>query len=289
METTMLVGERFFADKLSYLFKNPTYGDIISFNAPPPFYQYSDNVFVNLFQNYVWGPPNWTKRIIGCPGDHVRGVIEDGKPVIYLTKAGSDKEEKLDELYLNKYPIIRVWKEDPAKLREQIDREIEKASAKGGLIDSIVLNRILEQRLEGQMVHKSYDPMVPFDQQSFYRIHEERIFRGPEGQIEELYPGTPTSADNGQKITRNTSYWTGTDEFDVMLGHDEYWGMGDNRLGSKDCRVFGPIKRKLIHGRIIFRIWSVDSDESWWILDLIMHPVDFWSRVRWGRFFQLFS
>ena len=34
METTMLVGERFFADKFTYLFTAPKRGDIISMNEP---------------------------------------------------------------------------------------------------------------------------------------------------------------------------------------------------------------------------------------------------------------
>jgi hypothetical protein len=59
--------------------------------------------------------------------------------------------------------------------------------------------------------------------------------------------------------------------------------MGDNRLGSKDSRFFGPIKRNFIHARIIFLIWSLDSDESWWIIDLLKHPIDFWKRIRLGR------
>jgi hypothetical protein len=33
-------------------------------------------------------------------------------------------------------------------------------------------------------------------------------------------------------------------------------------------------------------LWSIDSDESWWILDLLKNPIDFWKRVRWNRFFQ---
>jgi len=81
----------------------------------------------------------------------------------------------------------------------------------------------------------------------------------------------------------------GCDVFDITLKADQYWLMGDNRRGSHDCRFFGPIERRLIHGKIIFRIWSIDSDESWWIVDLITHPVDFWSRIRWDRFFQVMS
>ena len=75
----MLVGERFFADKATYLFRKPQRGEIISFNDP--LFHYSSSFGMSLFQNYVWGPSNWTKRVIGVPGDIVKGVIEDGKPV----------------------------------------------------------------------------------------------------------------------------------------------------------------------------------------------------------------
>src|SRR5947207_3766285 len=63
METTMLVGERFFADKLSYNFRAPRHGEIIAFNDPE--FIYSQNPLMKLFQRYVWGPSNWTNRGIG--------------------------------------------------------------------------------------------------------------------------------------------------------------------------------------------------------------------------------
>ena len=41
--------------------------------------------------------------VIGVPGDHIKGVIEDGKPVVYVNG------KKLDEqAYINKYPLILV-------------------------------------------------------------------------------------------------------------------------------------------------------------------------------------
>ena len=98
METTMLVGERFFADKLTPWFMPIKRGEVIAFNDPG--FSYSENPIANLWQRYVWGPSNWTKRVIGIPGDHVQGVVEDGKPVIYVNGV------KLDEPYLNKYPLI---------------------------------------------------------------------------------------------------------------------------------------------------------------------------------------
>ena len=79
-------------NKFTVLFRDLKHGEIITFNDP--LYPYSDNYFVNLWQRYVWGPSNWTKRVIGIPGDHIQGKIEDGKPVVYLN--GS----KLDEPYV---------------------------------------------------------------------------------------------------------------------------------------------------------------------------------------------
>ncbi len=279
METTMLVGERFFADKFTYLFRDPRPGEVIAFNEPPAFYDYSENKLMNLYESYVWGPSNWTKRIIGKPGDTVRGVIEDGKPAVYVN------DKKLDEPYLNKYPLIYVWKEDPAVINKKIQQEIQPLLL-GGMRKNDI-DKIKQQLLHNYISTKSYDPNVSFEDQPFYRINPARIDRDQDGSFEMLWPGSIIrSKYNANQMQKKENYWDGSDEFSVTLGSDQYWLMGDNRLGSKDSRVFGPIKRSFIHGRIIFLIWSLDSDESWWIFDLIRHPIDFWKRVRWSRFFR---
>ena len=240
METTMLVGERFFADKFTILFKGVQRGDIITFNDPS--YAYSDNYMMNLFQRYVWGPSNWTKRVIGIPGDHVKGVIEDGHPVIYLNG------ERLSEPYINKYPLLA--------------------------------------RVENDGLHyRSYDPEVAYDEQPFYRTDKQSVFFAKQFlkrcNVEwEKIPGSPAIEQgyNG-------------DIFEVTLKENEYWAEGDNRLGSHDSRFWAvggkPLDGKLIHGKIVFRIWSMDSTESWWIVDLIKHPIDFWKRIRWNRCLQV--
>lgn len=292
METTMLVGERFFADKFSYVFRNPKRNEIIAMNDP--LYPYSNNYFKQLYQRYIGfpcGPSNWTKRIIAQPGDTVKGVIEEGKPVLYLKKNGEQDFQKLNESYLNKYPLLRVLKEDPAVLTRTIEREILSLSRSN--VPAAIVERVVEQKYANQTTQRSYDPQVSFDKQPFYLIKPDRIVRDARtGEMDIIYPGTPRRSSNAQAlelIEQGKNYYDGSDEFYVHLGSDEFWCMGDNRLGSRDCREFGPIKQKQIHGRIIFRIWSIDSDESWWILDLIKHPIDFWSRVRWGRFFQVVS
>ena len=198
---------------------------------------------------YVWGPSNWTKRIIGVPGDHIKGVIEDGKPVIYRNG------KKIDEPYLNQYPIILTANPDRTH----------------------------------QVYLKSFDPNKPFEEQPFYRIHEDEVKFGKMiankmNEPDIRYPNTP-NPDKGIFGDRKGKTY---DEFDVHLGPDEYWGMGDNRQGSLDSRAWGPVKRKLIHGKILFRIWSHDDDDhSWMILDLLLHPIDFWKRMRWGRCLNL--
>jgi len=259
METTMLVGERFFADKFTVFFTKIKREDIISFNDPT--FKYSSNPLVRLFQDYVWGPSNWTKRVIGIPGDEVKGVIENGKPVVYING------KKLNEPYLNKYPLIHVWKKDLNELKQ-----IMRTNPKINLGNFLAL--------------KSFDPNVPFEKQPFHRIIKDRIYGDPQtGKPMILYPETPTT-ERGVKVIKGQNYWNNGDEFYVKLGQNQYWLMGDNRLGSGDSRVLGPIDGGLVHGKILFRIWSLDSDENWWIMDLIKHPIDFWSRFRWNRFFQ---
>jgi len=46
-------------------------------------------------------------------------------------------------------------------------------------------------------------------------------------------------------------------EVEVMENH--YFVMGDNRPHSQDSREFGPISRKLIIGKAIFRYWPINE------------------------------
>jgi len=294
METTMLVGERFFADKFTILYNKPQHGEIISFNDP--LFKYSSNYFRRLFEEYVYGPMNWTKRVIGMPGDTIKGVVENGKPVVYRNG------QKLDEPYLNKYPLLAIWVEDPEKLHEwALHEALTYMRYQEGAQEEV--EKIASRLLCSKIDFRSYDPHAPYNQQPFYRVSEKRVIHvipqdcaeqgvtvTPDGRLLKE-PGVAITVSDFPKVQRGASYWNGTDEFYVELGDNEYWLMGDNRRGSHDCRVFGPVPQRLIHGKIIFRIWSLDSSskswlDSWWIIDLIKHPIDFWSRLRWSRFFQ---
>lgn len=47
----------------------------------------------------------------------------------------------------------------------------------------------------------------------------------------------------------------GRDSGEWWNGPDEYLMLGDNRRDSQDSRLFGPVDRSLIVGRVWFRYW----------------------------------
>ena len=48
-------------------------------------------------------------------------------------------------------------------------------------------------------------------------------------------------------------------EKDISLSGDEYFLMGDNRAASLDSRIFGPVPRSFIVGRVWFRGWPPEK------------------------------
>lgn len=244
METTFLKGERFFADKMSYWVRKPQRGEIVAFNDPI-YEDYSKNYYIRLLQRYFnFKISLWTKRVIAVEGDHIRGTIENGKPVIYLNGV------KLDETaYINRYPIISV-KVKPLTL--------------------MVGNR--SETIDHQ--YKSYDPNIPFgDKQPFYNIKPENIWLNPiTHQPRILWPDKPNEG--------------GKDIFEYTLGKNQYFLRGDNRRGSCDSTTWGVLNLEFINGRIVYRIISIDTDESWLLLDILKNPISFWKKIRWSRCFN---
>ncbi len=249
METTMLVGELFFADKFTPLFQVPKHDEIISFNDPG--YEYSSDPFSKTFQNYFWGPSNWTKRVVGVPGDRMRGVIQDDKPMVYRNG------KILDELYVNRNQLIAV----------QEDGEENETR-------------------RGSLVYRSYDPKRSLSEQPWYDIDPGSVMRSTQGKPVIKQADGMLSHDPED---REGEYWNGTDEFYVELKKGQYWVMGDNRANSYDSRTFGPLSKELIHGKMVFRLFSVDNDVSLSIVELLKNPIHFWQRIRWDRCMQRIS
>jgi signal peptidase I len=58
---------------------------------------------------------------------------------------------------------------------------------------------------------------------------------------------------------------------DFLLGPDEYFVLGDNRLASDDSRQFGPIKRDEIQGKICLVWYSYDLQKRGLRLKRFLH------------------
>jgi signal peptidase I len=262
MEHTLLVGDSLVTDKLTVWFTPIKRGEVIAFNQPT--YAYSKKPIMNFLQRYVlgifWGPQNWTKRVIAIAGDTIEGKIEDGKTVIYLNG------QKLDEPYVNTYPLAIIHK---------TNMHLEQARALG---------------IEPQYDLISWDPTLPGDKQPFYpNIPSDRFEVIPAhagidsaltGQLLLIYPRTPFPV--GPTGSR--------DIFKIVIPNGFVWCMGDNRNGSHDSRAddIGPVPTKLIHGRVRARLFSFyDVDSSWMVLSLLKDPLNFFSKFRWNRFFQM--
>ncbi len=77
------------------------------------------------------------------------------------------------------------------------------------------------------------------------------------GQVRIYGPGQTEG-----KLLDETSYLGSTrtsGDKDVQLANDEYFLMGDNRTASLDSRIFGPVPRSFIVGRVWLRGWPPEK------------------------------
>jgi signal peptidase I len=59
-------------------------------------------------------------------------------------------------------------------------------------------------------------------------------------------------------VSTNPGFYT-NDEQIVTLGENEYFVSGDNRPGSSDSRIWGPIDKKSIVGKAVFSYWPMQT------------------------------
>jgi len=271
-EPTILVGDRIWGNKFVYFFQPIKRGEIIVFDDPEFVYDKS-NPIKYYWQKYVGfyipllglpkGPANWTKTVIGIPGDIIEGKIEDGKTAIYRNG------EKLDETdYINQYPLIGL-----KKTTGFIDMDS---------IGQIAIPSFLRKKTATKIC--TYDPSKSFDEQPFYNMTKDEIIRNYEGSPVLLKPYTPTY----QYSQIWGEYSQSVDSFGPMkISKGKYWMMGNNRKGSHDSRFLGFLDESMMHGRASFVICSLDSNEPLWLFEFIKHPIEFFTKaVRWNRFFK---
>lgn len=269
-EPNILVGDRLAGNKMVYFFKPVKRGDLVIFDNPIFDYDHSSR-FHYLWQRYIGfpipllglsaGPDNWVKRVIAIPGDKIEGRVEDGKTVVYLN------DKKLDEPYVNQLPLIAVRKSS--------------GFIPWSHIGPVAVPSFLAYKTD--IKNYTYDPSVPYDEQPYYLMEEDEIVTKRKSQepiLSEAFSPTP-------------DYRTGiiVDTFGpYIVPAGKYWVMGDSRKNSVDSRWWLFLDNSLVHGRASFIIYSIDSEESFWLFELIKHPINFWTKnVRWNRFFNNLS
>lgn len=67
---------------------------------------------------------------------------------------------------------------------------------------------------------------------------------------------------NDKKLNENYEKQVTAGDEELTLGPDEYFVLGDNRGGSSDSRVFGPIKRDTIEGKAWFVYWPILKNQN---------------------------
>jgi len=271
-EPNILVGDRIWGNKMAYYFSEPKHGDLVIFDNPEVKYDKS-NIIKYWWQKYIGfpvpllglsgGPDNWVKRVIAVPGDVIEGKLEDGKPVVYING------QKLNETYVNSYPLVRCRK------------------SKGLIpLDSFgpfVVPEFLRLSTRDDYNY-TYDPSKSLDEQPFYRLNPDEIVMNSEtGKPIFAQPYSPTY---GFDYSQRTFFCVDVfGPFTVPEG--KYWMMGDSRKNSRDSRWWHFLDSERVHGRASFIIYSIDSEEPFWLFELVKHPIDFWTKsIRFGRFFR---
>jgi signal peptidase I len=263
-EPNLLVGDRIWGNRLAYRYDNIKRGDLAIFDDP--YFTFAPAGTVQYFwQRYVGlplpmlglgsGPDSWVKRVIALPGDTIEGRVESGKTVVYLNG------KKLEEPYVNRLPLIYAEK-------------------KAGIIPVNYLGPIpVPEFLQYKSRFNKYvfDPTYALDQQPYYKLKPAEVVKSP-------LTGGPIF-DRAFTPTLRDDYGSTVDKFGpFVVPPGKYWVMGDNRKNSGDSRMWLFLDEKAICGRAALIMYSLDSQEAFWFIDLFKHPLDFWMKiVRWNR------
>ncbi len=268
-EPNILVGDRIWGNKMAYFFSKPQHGDLVIFDNPEFMYQNSSGIRY-LWQRYIGfpiplfglgaGPDNWVKRVIACPGDTIEGRMENDKTVIYRNG------KKLSEVYVNPYPLIKAKK--------------DVGFFDGENFGPLPIPSFL--RYAQKYVRYTFDQSLSLEKQPFYSLTNNEIEKQwNTGEYNLDHPFTPSYSFDGYSQHCVDIFGP------LVLPEGKYWVMGDSRKNSRDSRYWLYLDKNLIHGRASFIIYSVDSEETCWIFELLKHPIDFWTKkIRWNRFFK---
>ncbi|MBM3894715.1 signal peptidase I [Candidatus Dependentiae bacterium] len=256
-EPTLLVGDTIVVNRLAYVLSSPQRGDLVLIQNPQETETLSDvqrwwQKYVGIKINSLNLPASASTtiaRIVGLSGETISGKIEQNIPTIYVN------ENKLSENVINQYPLIAI---------KQKNVSIKNDTALAQLINPTVNNSSIRWI--------SFDENESFKNQPFYKISESDVLINPK-----------TTHPFYKKPYKKDS----RDEFLITITEKNYWCMNDSRRNTHDSRTFGAVPQKNIIGKISGILYSIDSQEESWILELLRKPKSFFShQMRKNRFLQ---
>lgn len=264
-EPNILVGDRLWGNKFVYYVQKPQHGELVIFNDPE--FAYSPHKLQRLWQQYAGvpllgllpsGPENWVKRVVGVPGDTIEGRVENGRTVVYRNG------QRLEETYVNPYPLL--------VLRKQV----------GFFSPNSFLGCVLPSFLHARthQVRYTYDPSQPLDAQPYYAMQPHEVVRHPISSDPLVWPAFEPCFE--RRGNRNVDIFG-----PFVVPEGKYWVMGDSRRNSRDSRYWMFLDEEHVLGRASMVLFSLDSEEPFWLFALLKDPIGFFKHVvRWSRFLK---
>jgi signal peptidase I len=74
---------------------------------------------------------------------------------------------------------------------------------------------------------------------------------------------TNASHPNGFSLDESFIQNIGGIDGHIVLGADQYYVMGDNRIASSDSRYWGPVSKNLFVGKVFLRLLPIGSIDIW--------------------------
>ena len=249
MIPTIEVGDRVFADMVSYKFTNPKRNNIIVFKEP-----IQDKVL-------------YTKRAMGLPGEIIK--IEDD--ILYINGEKTDfrrysnlgigdmewripqKGDKLEIIPAGKYRDV-----------------LENA---GINVDAVVKEAFYKEPFEFfknlyyGLKHKIFDKLkIKYDINEYINHRNDYRKQGALTIVEMIMPNLKFVV-NGEETGPILDFISDEkvrnkllngETVEIILEDDYYLALGDNTDNSKDSRYIGFIKKSRMKGRVLVRFWPLN-------------------------------
>lgn len=248
MVPTLLIGDRFLVDRLTYrLFRPPLRRDVIVFHAPP-------EATGGVAKDFI-------KRVIGLPNETVEivpdRVMVDGRPLTRLVSSAERPDSERDIAIDGSARVTVVG----SQVRIDEKPVVVLSSTGRGSIRQDALT------VDGQTVASFGEGETP-QPQALPAEFRQAGFQGSrftDHLGDEIYVvrGTRIAIEPGHVLINGKSL--GREPYvreapryakgPIHLGPNQYYVLGDNRNNSADSHLWGPLDARRIVGKTASRFW----------------------------------